>query len=140
MKYASTIVAGGIERVVQVLPLEMVPGFNPSAPPQEQTYGVDDEVQVNWVRREGKFYPPPESAALVPQSVTRAQFMLALLDLGLLDGIEQLIAASGDRQLQINWKERLTFERSNPLFEQVAVLLGKTAEDIDEVFILANTK
>ena len=79
--------------------------------------------------------PPPT----VPPSVTRAQFKLALLDLGLLTAVESLVAGSGDQALQINWAERLEFERNHPLVIATAAL-GKTEAEIDALFVLAATK
>lgn len=76
---------------------------------------------------------------VVPQSVTRRQFKLALLQIGLLDDVEAMIAASGDRALQINWAEALDFERDNAFVAQMSAALGKTASEVDDLFILANT-
>lgn len=84
-------------------------------------------------------YVPP-SSQIVPQIVTRAQFKLALLDLDLLDDVESLVAASNDRALQINWAERLEFERNHPLVIATAAALGKNAAEIDALFVLAASK
>lgn len=83
--------------------------------------------------------PPPIRPA-VPQIVTRAQFKLALLDLDLLDDVDALVAASNDRALQINWAERLEFERNHPLVIATAAALGKTDAEIDALFVLAASK
>ena len=48
MKYASTAIIDGVERVVVVLPLTSVQDFDPNAPPQGNTYAVADDVQVGW--------------------------------------------------------------------------------------------
>lgn len=140
MKYASTYTENGVERVVVILPLSAVPGFDPANPPQENTYGVPDEVQLGWIKQGGQFVAPPAPEAIVPQIVTRAQFKLALLDLGLLDDVDALVAASNDRALQINWAERLEFERNHPLVIATAAALGKTAAEIDALFVLAASK
>lgn len=76
--------------------------------------------------------------ASIPQKVSRAQFILALLELGLLDDVEAAIA-SADRATQINYKERLEFERSYPLVATMAYALGKTDHEIDSLFVLAAT-
>lgn len=80
------------------------------------------------------------SASAVPGVVTRAQFKLALLDLGLLDDVDALVAASNDRELQVNWAERLEFERNHPLVIATAAALGNTEAEIDALFVLAATK
>ena len=64
MKYASTKVIDGVERVVVVLPLSTVPAFDPSNPPQDNTYGVSDDVQVGWEKQpDGWFAPHTPTAA-----------------------------------------------------------------------------
>ena len=141
MKYASTFTDNGVERIVVILPLSAVPGFDPDNPPQENTYGVPDEVQLGWIKQGTQFVapPPPPIRPAVPQIVTRAQFKLALLDIGLLDDVDALVAASNDRALQINWAERLEFERNHPLVIATAALF-KTEAEIDALFVLAASK
>ena len=82
----------------------------------------------------------PQAEDAVPQIVTRAQFKLALLDLDLLDDVAAMISASNDRALQINWAERLEFERNHPLVIATAAALGKTEAEIDALFVLAASK
>lgn len=136
MKYASTMMIEGTETVVVVLPLAAVPFFDPASPPQDNTYAVPDNVQVGWVvDGAGGFVTPPH--VMIPQSVTRRQFKLALLSLGLLDEVEAAIAASADRALQINWADALDFVRSNPFIATMAAALNKTDTDIDGLFQLA---
>lgn len=69
MKYASTITDNCVERIVVILPLSAVPGFDPANPPQENTYGVPDEVQLGWIKQGGQFVAsPPRSAKPTPKS------------------------------------------------------------------------
>jgi len=59
MKYASTTMNNGIETVVVVMELFQVPAFDPRNPPQPYTYGVNDDVQVGWIKNDqGTFVPP----------------------------------------------------------------------------------
>lgn len=74
----------------------------------------------------------------VPASVTRGQFKLALLQMDLLDDVEAAIALA-DRATQINYAERLDFERNHPLVITMATALGKTEAEVDALFILAAT-
>ena len=76
----------------------------------------------------------------VPQIVSRAQFKLALLDLGLLDDVDALVAASNNTALQINWADRQEVERNHPLVIATAAALGKTEAEIDALFVLAASK
>ena len=59
MKYASTATFDNTETVVVVLELFQVPAFDPHYPPQPNTYGVDDVVQLGWIKNSsGQFVPP----------------------------------------------------------------------------------
>ena len=60
MNYANTTLIDGLETVAVVLPLDLVPQFDPDNPPQPNTYGVPDDVQVGWVRNGARFIPPPD--------------------------------------------------------------------------------
>lgn len=59
MKYANTYTKNGVEIVLTVLPLHLVPGFDPNNPPQANTYCVPDEVEVGWIKSDGIFIEPP---------------------------------------------------------------------------------
>lgn len=80
---------------------------------------------------------PPE----VPQSITRAQAKLALLNAGLLDAVQPAIDAVNDavmrKRMQIEWDDRLTFERSNPTLIGLAGALGMTDAQLDALFVAA---
>lgn len=69
MNYANTYIRGGVETVAVVLPLSAVPGFDPENPPQANTYGVPDDVQVGWEKQpDGSFAPHvPTTAEIVAQ-------------------------------------------------------------------------
>ena len=83
-------------------------------------------------------YSQAAYAASIPKVVSRAQFILALLQIDLLDEVESAIAAA-DRATQINYKERLEFERGFPLIATMAAVLGKTDAEVDALFVLAAT-
>ncbi len=85
----------------------------------------------------GEFTRPPVTIP-VPASVTRGQFKLALLQMDLLDDVEAAIALA-DRATQINYAERLDFERHHPLVITMAAALGKTDAEVDALFVLAAT-
>ena len=80
MKYANTYIVHGTERIATVLPLELVPGFDPANPPQVNTYGVADDVEVGWVKQpDGSFATPEPAPPPVPQVVSRFQGFAALM-------------------------------------------------------------
>ena len=101
------------------------------------------ELRANWTGYEWVDLPYAapvitEPVIPVPQVVSRAQFILALLQIDLLDEVEAAIAAA-DRATQINYEERLEFERSFPLIATMAAVLGKTDAEVDALFVLAAT-
>ena len=101
------------------------------------------ELRANWTGYEWVELPYAapvitEPVILVPQVVSRAQFILALLQIDLLDEVEAAIEQA-DRAAQINYNERLEFERNFPLIATMAAVLGKTDADIDALFVLAAT-
>lgn len=104
---------------------------------------IDGEMRANWTGYEWVDLPYAapvitEPVIQVPQVVSRAQFILALLQIDLLDEVEAAIAQA-DRATQINYNERLEFERSFPLIATMAAVLGRTDAEIDAVFVLAAT-
>jgi hypothetical protein len=121
---------------------DALPGRNAGiAPSNLSVSDVPGELRANWTGYEWQemaYQTPPEirSATPVPQKVSRAQFILALLQIDLLDEVEAAIALA-DRATQINYSERLEFERSFPLIATMAAALGKTDAEIDALFVLA---
>lgn len=100
---------------------------------------VDNQWQYKW--RIDELTPEQieqRRLASIPQEISRAQFILALLQVGLLDEVE-LAIANADKATQINYKERLTFKRDFPLVTTMAQALGKTDVEIDNLFILGAT-
>jgi hypothetical protein len=75
-----------------------------------------------------------ESATCTPR-----QMRLALLDIGLLDDVEAIVAAS-PRAVRLEWEYSVLLERKNPQWDALGAGIGKTPEDIDNVFRLALTK
>lgn len=90
-------------------------------------------------------YTPEEIAALeaaalaaaVPKVVSRKQVRLLLLNQGLLDQVEALIATR-DKATQIEWQDSLEFHRDNPLLNALAQNIGLSSEQIDQFFIDAS--
>lgn len=81
-------------------------------------------------------------AASVPQSCTRRQGRLALLQAGLLAAVETAIAAITDpvqrMSAQIEY-EADTWERANAFLQAMWAQLGGTPDELDELFMSAVT-
>ena len=79
------------------------------------------------------------TAMHIPNSLTRAQAKLALLNAGLLDAVQPAIDAVPDPAMrqarQIEWDDRLTFDRGNPTLIALAAGLGMTSAQLDQLFI-----
>lgn len=74
----------------------------------------------------------------VPQSVSMRQACLALESAGILDDVEALVATL-PRPYQIEWQRASTVERTNQLVEVVCQQQSMTVQQIDDLFILAET-
>lgn len=94
--------------------------------------GTNANIGDTW---DGTQFIKPVIPEVVPRSITRRQFKLALLGMGLLDDVETAIAASPDRALQISYADALDFERNNPLVLAMSAMLGKTEAELDALFI-----
>src|SRR5574338_1021661 len=79
------------------------------------------------------FVEPP---APVPQSLTRFQALAVLLQVGLLDEVEAMMAApETDRMVKIAFENAQSFERTSPTLLQLAAALGLTDAQLDQMFI-----
>lgn len=72
---------------------------------------------------------------VVIPTLSMRQARLALLKKGLLSTVDSAITTDEQR---IWWDYSTTVERSNPLVIEVLTALGKTSEEIDQMFIEAS--
>lgn len=84
--------------------------------------------------------PDPEA---IPDSVTRRQGRLALLEIGKLSDVENAIASIVDpaerMAAEIEY-DADTWERSNLFLQAIWQQLGGTEQELDDLFILASKK
>lgn len=79
---------------------------------------------------------------LVPQTVAMSSFQLALLEIGELDNVQpviDLLPMPDKRKAQILWDKANTVERNNPFIVSMGAAMGKTEQEIDDLFVLAST-
>ena len=81
-------------------------------------------------------YIEPEPIIIIPQVITMRQARLQLLEVGLLDDVEALVAL--DRKNQIEWEYASEVYIQSSLIELVKGALNLTATQIDEMFIEAS--
>lgn len=78
----------------------------------------------------------PPVVPSVPQEVSRSQGLIALDALGLLDAVETIVA-SAPRPVQIAWANEPMFSRDSPAINALWAALGKSAAELDALFIQA---
>lgn len=112
---------------------------------EPQEYSIIESPTANppsWYVEEEAPPPPPISIQYVPQQVTMRQARLALLEAGLLNLIASAIDSLEEPQktkVQIEWEYSAFVERYSPLVQQMALSLGLTEKQLDDLFIQANT-
>ena len=70
------------------------------------------------------------------KEITPLQAKLQLLEMGLLDEVEAMIAT--DRKVQLYWEYASVIEREHETLKAMAAQLGLTDEQLDEMFIAAS--
>lgn len=74
----------------------------------------------------------------VPQAVSRFQAKAALLNAGLLNQVEAIIAAPAtDAMTKLAWAEAIEFNRNSPTVLGLAQALGLTDQQLDDLFTAA---
>ncbi|HSH98885.1 MAG: hypothetical protein ACAH07_06050 [Methylophilaceae bacterium] len=84
-------------------------------------------------------HDPDASLVTVPQSVSRLQALVALDLAGHLDAIESYMAEPTTPRLQkLAWENAQDFTRESPTVAALALMLGLSASDVDQLFINAS--
>ena len=74
---------------------------------------------------------------IVPTTITPRQARLALLKRNLLDAVDAFLQTNPEHKIE--WEYATYFERNSNLIISAGAGLGLTSEQIDELFIYANT-
>lgn len=80
-------------------------------------------------------YAPPVAPA--PTVVSASQAKIALLDAGLLDGVEAVVAAHPYRPVRIWYADANEWHRGHAYVQALGAELGLTDQTIDRLFIAA---
>lgn len=106
--------------------------------PAQSVTDADYVAYIEWINagNEPRILDYPTAA--VPQEVSMRQAQQALLQEGMLDTVEQVVAQA-DRAIQIDWYKGQTVRRDWPALIVVQSLLGMTDRQIDELFVLAES-
>lgn len=109
-------------------------------------FNIETEVTENGIKyiyEQLRFNPPMSDEALdkevakykeavKPKVVTVRQARLQLLAMGVLDTVEEMLAA--DRAMSIWWEYSTELDMYNDMTKAIAVQLGLTPEQIDDMF------
>lgn len=82
--------------------------------------------------------PVEPYTGIIPPSVTPLQMRKALRLSGLYESVQSYLATQ-DAEVNEEWEYATQIDRDNVLIATAAVLLGKTAEEVDDLFRLAAT-
>lgn len=83
-------------------------------------------------------YVEPEIVVIIPNSVTKLQAKLQLLEIGLLDEVEILIEQ--DRKAKLYWTDSQNFLRTDEILINAANALGLNNEELDNLFLEASKR
>ena len=94
-----------------------------------------DTAGIGWTLKDGELVAPPVAPVVVPQTITRRQGRIALMQAGKLDAAEAIVMAGG-LAAQIEY-EAAAWERGNEYLRQIWALLGGSDKELDALFVLA---
>ena len=96
------------------------------------------QAYLRWTAQGNQPAPAPVPPKVVPQIVTRYQGRAALMYAGLLDQVQAYMDREDtDPLCRLAWNETQEFNRSSLLVMAVAIVLGLTSEQVDELFLKA---
>lgn len=81
-------------------------------------------------------YIKVEPVVIVPNSITPLQAKLQLLEIGLLDEVESMVKA--DRKVELYWTNAQNFYKDDAILQNMAMALGLSDTQLDELFINAS--
>lgn len=110
-------------------------------PTPENALDTDGTYFFN-LREDGvvEYRPNYTVGVRIPESITMRQARLALHEFGMLQTVDAAIASGTDEVLKIEWEYATSVDRTWPNLVNMATALGMSSEQLDNLFILAQTK
>ena len=104
----------------------------------------DDEDYTGWTYDAGQWAPPSPPPAPAFPTLTRKQLRNGLLSIGVTSAdVEAHITAIADpierEAAMIDWQDTQTYERTDPLVDQIAAAMSLPPEQVDALWMWAAT-
>jgi hypothetical protein len=96
------------------------------------------EVTTEWTFEGGVFLPPVVPEPVIPSVVSMRQARLALLQGGLLEAVNMAVSVGGEAD-RITWEYATEVRREDALVQNLAVGLGLSEVQLDQLFTLASS-
>jgi hypothetical protein len=97
-----------------------------------------ENCTTEWTYDGSNFIEPVIPEPIIPSVVTMRQARLALLQSNLLATVEQAVSAGSEAD-KITWEYATEVHRSETLVQNLAVGLGLSETDLDNLFLLASS-
>lgn len=114
-----------------------------SPPDGTEAHSFEGVVRIGWQWNDGAPVdpspPPPEPVIPVPGEVSSGQIILALAELDWLDAVDAAVAQA-DALSQRLWARASRFPRDDAMLIAIGTAIGKSSDDLDDLFRLAATK
>jgi hypothetical protein len=104
---------------------------------------LPNDMFLSATSKDVKAFLAAQAEATKPQEVTMRQARLALLEAGLLDNVQNIVAGMQGVEgaaARIEWEYSSTMVRSQPLVAALAAALKLTSADVDALFLSSSTK
>jgi hypothetical protein len=98
-------------------------------------------LSIGWQWNNGSPIDPAPLAEApgVPQEVSSGQIIKALAELGWLDAVDAAVAQAGPLEQRL-WARASRFPRDDAMVNAIGAAIGKTSQELDDMFRLAAAK
>lgn len=131
------VIENGIVTNVIVADEAFIADYEAHCAPYHEVHEDDNLIARIGDEYVGGMFITPSQAPSMPQSITRIQAMKVMKSMGLWDTFKAVIASNQDAQDE--WDLATELQRSNEFVTQLMPALNLTSEQLDAMFIQANT-
>lgn len=117
---------------------KIVPYYIVDNKPSEYHQKIDENLQISNTQIIST-YVYTEQPNIVPQEVSPLQMRKALRHIGIAEVVNNYVHSSNDQDLIDSWEYATTIRRDNQLIDLAGAALGKTKQEIDDLFRIADS-